>query len=232
MHVWTLRFATPCKRLCTLLTELPCLRVAPQHDRAGVSLKARWWGNRFRLAQCRWGGRHKGHGLVVQRLQWVWVCVGQLTLGSEDSVYTATTSTASPTAAASWSPSPRKCAFTHFCLQNSNFVSALTDPPRLPPSPPKVRVEAQVGQGGYSDIYRVADGSGRHYALKHLRLAGDQEHIAEVQREAKTMARVRGGGGGVAWDGCCRNEGRVPCHASVQDSATVLWDTISCQNPV
>lgn len=50
-----------------------------------------------------------------------------------------------------------------------------------------------MGQGGYSDIYRVADGSGALYALKHLRLAGNPEHITEVQREAKTMARVRGG---------------------------------------
>lgn len=74
-------------------------------------------------------------------------------------------------------------------------------------SPPltQVRVEALVGQGGYSDIYRVVDGSGRLYALKHLRLAGDAEHIAEVQREAKTMARVRGAGGGGMW----RTRGRA-----------------------
>ncbi|KAI8462858.1 MAG: kinase-like domain-containing protein [Monoraphidium minutum] len=56
----------------------------------------------------------------------------------------------------------------------------------------QVRVEALVGQGGYSDIYRVADAAGRLYALKHLRLNGDAEHIAEVQREAKTMAKLRG----------------------------------------
>jgi len=56
-----------------------------------------------------------------------------------------------------------------------------------------VKVEALVGQGGYSHIYRVVDSLGRLYALKHLKLNGDPEHIGEVQREAKTMAKVRGG---------------------------------------
>lgn len=57
----------------------------------------------------------------------------------------------------------------------------------------EVRVEALVGQGGYSDIYRVRDARdpSRLFALKHLRLAGNPDHIADVQREAKTMARVR-----------------------------------------
>ncbi len=56
-----------------------------------------------------------------------------------------------------------------------------------------VRVESMLGQGGYADIYRVRDASsGQTFALKHLRLQGDQEHITEVQREAKTMAKLRG----------------------------------------
>jgi serine/threonine protein kinase len=53
-----------------------------------------------------------------------------------------------------------------------------------------VRVEAVLGRGGWSTIYRAAGDDGRLYALKHLALAGDAEHIGHVQREAKTMARV------------------------------------------
>eukprot|EP00879_Flechtneria_rotunda_P026603 GHRR01028377.1.p1 GENE.GHRR01028377.1~~GHRR01028377.1.p1 ORF type:complete len:183 (+),score=37.86 GHRR01028377.1:135-683(+) len=57
----------------------------------------------------------------------------------------------------------------------------------------QVICEALLGSGGYADIYRVTDiSSGHKYALKHLRLAGDVENIQEVQREAKTMAKLRG----------------------------------------
>jgi AP2-associated kinase len=54
----------------------------------------------------------------------------------------------------------------------------------------RVRVEAVLGRGGWSTIYRAAGDDGRLYALKHLALAGDAEHIGHVQREAKTLARV------------------------------------------
>lgn len=75
-----------------------------------------------------------------------------------------------------------------------------------------------MGQGGYSDIYRVtaADGGGRVYALKHLRLAGDAEHIADVQREAKIMARVGTGGGWQALAGRPKLASGKPCGQAVQ----------------
>lgn len=51
-----------------------------------------------------------------------------------------------------------------------------------------VRVDALLGSGGYAEIYRVMDiSNGQKYALKHLRLNGDQEIIKEVQQEAKTQ---------------------------------------------
>lgn len=57
----------------------------------------------------------------------------------------------------------------------------------------QLRVDALLGQGGYADIYRVRDAvTGQQFALKHLRLQGDLEHIEEVQREAKIMAKLRG----------------------------------------
>ncbi|KAF6255608.1 serine/threonine protein kinase 7 [Scenedesmus sp. NREL 46B-D3] len=56
-----------------------------------------------------------------------------------------------------------------------------------------VLCEALLGSGGYADIYRVTDtADGATYALKHLRLAGDPQLIVEVQREAKTQARLKG----------------------------------------
>ena len=59
--------------------------------------------------------------------------------------------------------------------------------------PHHVRVEELVGEGGFACIYKVRDAeNGKPYALKHLRLAADPEHIQEVQREAKTQVRLRG----------------------------------------
>ena len=56
-----------------------------------------------------------------------------------------------------------------------------------------VRVETLLGQGGYAEIYQVKEvNTGQLFALKHLRLAGHPDHIMEVQREAKTMAKLRG----------------------------------------
>ncbi|WIA38907.1 hypothetical protein OEZ86_005060 [Tetradesmus obliquus] len=56
-----------------------------------------------------------------------------------------------------------------------------------------VLCESLLGSGGYADIYRVTDlASGATYALKHLRLNGDPTLIQEVQREAKTQARLKG----------------------------------------
>ena len=57
----------------------------------------------------------------------------------------------------------------------------------------QVRVEALLGQGGFAEIYRVREvNTGQLYALKHLRLSAEQELIRDVQREAKTMAKLRG----------------------------------------
>eukprot|EP00775_Hariotina_reticulata_P009414 gene9414-9578_t len=56
-----------------------------------------------------------------------------------------------------------------------------------------VQCNQLLGSGGYADIYAVADiSSGARFALKHLRLGGDSETIAEVQREAKAMAKLKG----------------------------------------
>ncbi len=56
-----------------------------------------------------------------------------------------------------------------------------------------VRVETLLGRGGYSDVYLAADvATGQQFALKHMRLQADPEHIVEVQREAKNMAKLRG----------------------------------------
>jgi AP2-associated kinase len=56
-----------------------------------------------------------------------------------------------------------------------------------------VKVETLLGQGGYAEIYQVKEvNTGQTYALKHLKLAGHPEHILEVQKEAKTMAKLKG----------------------------------------
>ncbi|GLI65494.1 hypothetical protein VaNZ11_009030 [Volvox africanus] len=56
-----------------------------------------------------------------------------------------------------------------------------------------VKVEALIGEGGFATIYRCVDmKSGHTFALKHMRLGADADAIKEVQREAKTMARLKG----------------------------------------
>lgn len=56
-----------------------------------------------------------------------------------------------------------------------------------------VRLDALLGRGGYADIYCGQEiNSGQTYALKHLLLQGDAERVQDVQREARTMAKLRG----------------------------------------
>jgi serine/threonine protein kinase len=50
-----------------------------------------------------------------------------------------------------------------------------------------------MSAGGFACIYKVRDvNTGQLYALKHLRLQADAEALVEVQKEAKTMAKLRG----------------------------------------
>lgn len=56
-----------------------------------------------------------------------------------------------------------------------------------------VRVENHIGEGGFASIYRVRDTtSGQAFALKHMRLAGDQECIRDMTVEVQTMMALRG----------------------------------------
>ncbi len=52
-----------------------------------------------------------------------------------------------------------------------------------------VRVEAVLGEGGFSTVYRTTspkEGSvGQPFALKHIRLAADTDAIKEVQQEVR-----------------------------------------------
>ena len=57
----------------------------------------------------------------------------------------------------------------------------------------QVRVETLLGEGGFACIYKVRDvNTGQLFALKHLRLQADADALVEVQKEAKTMANLRG----------------------------------------
>ncbi|KAK9816438.1 hypothetical protein WJX72_000236 [[Myrmecia] bisecta] len=59
--------------------------------------------------------------------------------------------------------------------------------------PYTVRVEALLGEGGFASIYRVRDNStSAAYALKHMRLNGDREAIADCYTEVETMKKLRG----------------------------------------
>lgn len=56
-----------------------------------------------------------------------------------------------------------------------------------------VRLESIIGEGGYACIYKARDiNTGDVFALKHLRISPDAESAELVQREARTMSRLRG----------------------------------------
>lgn len=56
-----------------------------------------------------------------------------------------------------------------------------------------VKVESQLGEGGFASIYSVRDvGSRAAYALKHVRTNGDADAIADVRNEVAVMKQLRG----------------------------------------
>ena len=55
-----------------------------------------------------------------------------------------------------------------------------------------VRVENHIGEGGFASIYKVRETTtGQAFALKHMRLAGDQECIRDMTVEVQTMMTLR-----------------------------------------
>lgn len=56
-----------------------------------------------------------------------------------------------------------------------------------------VRVETLLGEGGFASIYRVRDGNtNKAYALKHMRLAGEQEALTDCHTEVEAMKLLAG----------------------------------------
>ena len=59
--------------------------------------------------------------------------------------------------------------------------------------PYTVRIDSHIADGGFASIYKVRDNStSAVYALKHMRLVGDREAIADCMTEVETMKRLRG----------------------------------------
>ncbi len=57
----------------------------------------------------------------------------------------------------------------------------------------EVRVEASLGEGGFACIYSARDTQSRAmYALKHVRMSGDEELIEDVKTEVAHMQELRG----------------------------------------
>lgn len=57
----------------------------------------------------------------------------------------------------------------------------------------EVRVEASLGEGGFACIYTARDTNSRTtYALKHVRMSGDEELIEDVKTEVAHMHQLRG----------------------------------------
>ena len=56
-----------------------------------------------------------------------------------------------------------------------------------------VRIEAQLGEGGFAAIYKVRDNTtNKAYALKHMRLAGEQEALTDCYTEVDAMKLLAG----------------------------------------
>lgn len=56
-----------------------------------------------------------------------------------------------------------------------------------------VRVEALLGEGGFASIYTVRDVISRAvFALKHVRMAGDADAVADVRNEVAVMQQLKG----------------------------------------
>jgi serine/threonine protein kinase len=55
-----------------------------------------------------------------------------------------------------------------------------------------VRVETHLADGGFASIYSVRDQTTRAaYALKHVRMSGEQEALSGVRTEVEVMKRLR-----------------------------------------
>ena len=56
-----------------------------------------------------------------------------------------------------------------------------------------VRIEALLGEGGFASIYKARDGNtNRVYALKHMRLAGEEEALTDCHTEVNAMKLLAG----------------------------------------
>lgn len=56
-----------------------------------------------------------------------------------------------------------------------------------------VRIEALLGEGGFASIYKARDGnSNKVYALKHMRLAGEEEALSDCHTEVEAMKLLAG----------------------------------------
>lgn len=56
-----------------------------------------------------------------------------------------------------------------------------------------VRVEALLGEGGFASIYRARDGNtNKAYAMKHMRLAGEEEALTDCHTEVDAMKLLAG----------------------------------------
>ena len=55
-----------------------------------------------------------------------------------------------------------------------------------------VRVEAFLAEGGFAQLFRVKDSlSGASFALKHMRLAGEGEALADCHAEVDSLQQLR-----------------------------------------
>ena len=56
-----------------------------------------------------------------------------------------------------------------------------------------VRIESLLGEGGFAQIYKARDSvSNAAYALKHMRLMGEGEALADCHAEIDTLQQLRG----------------------------------------
>lgn len=56
-----------------------------------------------------------------------------------------------------------------------------------------VKLESLIGEGGFACIYKAREVNTREvFALKHIRISPDGDSVQVVQREARTMSKLRG----------------------------------------
>lgn len=82
---------------------------------------------------------------------------------------------------------------THTCTHLPTHPTILPHPHSQPHPHPHSPTHLITRTNTHTHTTRVKDASsGALFALKHLRLNGNAETIADVQHEAKTMAKLRG----------------------------------------